>query len=92
MAVLMVLTYILTLIIPAGSFDRFMEAGKEVILEGSYHETEGGIPFWKWLLSPILVLGSGQGVTIISVIAFLLLIGGTFNSPINSDIYFKALQ
>lgn len=80
MAVLMVLTYVLTLIIPAGSFDRVMEAGKEVILEGSYHETEGGIPFWKWLLSPILVLGSGQGVTLISVIAFLLLIGGTFNS------------
>ena len=36
---LMIMTYILTLVIP----------GK-------------GIPFWKWLLSPFLVLGSGQGV------------------------------
>ena len=39
-----------------------------------------GIPFWKWLLSPFLVLGSDQGVTIISVILFLLVLGGTFNA------------
>lgn len=54
---LMIMTYILTLVIP----------GK-------------GIPFWKWLLSPFLVLGSGQGVTLIAVIIFLLVIGGTFNA------------
>lgn len=39
-----------------------------------------GIPFWKWLLSPFLVLGSDQGVTITSVILFLLVLGGTFNA------------
>lgn len=55
--VLMIMTYILTLVIPGR-----------------------GIPFWKWLLSPILVLGSGQGVTLIAVIIFLLVIGGTFNA------------
>ncbi len=54
---LMILTYILTLIIPGGS-----------------------IPFWKWLLSPALVLGSEQGGTLIAVMLFLLIIGGTFNA------------
>lgn len=54
---LMIMTYILTLVIPGGN-----------------------IPFWKWLLSPILVLGSNQGVTLIAVIIFLLVIGGTFNA------------
>ena len=57
LAVLMIFTYILTLVIPGG-----------------------GIPFWKWLLSPTLVLGSEQGVTMCAVIVFLLVLGGTFNA------------
>lgn len=80
LAMLMVLTYVMTLVIPAGSYERIITDGKEAILPGSYHVVAGGIPFWKWILSPILVLGSGQGVTLIAVIAFLLIIGGTFNS------------
>lgn len=54
---LMILTYVLTLIIPSE-----------------------GIPFWKWILSPVLVLGSPQGGTLIAVMVFLLVIGGTFNA------------
>lgn len=40
---------------------------------------EGGIPFWKWILSPILVLGSEDNVSLIAVLIFLLVIGGVFN-------------
>lgn len=40
----------------------------------------GNIPFWKWLLSPVLVLGSAQGGTLLAVMIFLLVIGGTFNA------------
>lgn len=54
---LMILTYILTLLVP-----------------------DGGIPFWKWLLSPVLVLGAEGSGSLIAVIAFLLVIGGVFNS------------
>ena len=57
LVVLMILTYILTLVIPGE-----------------------GIPFWKWLLSPVLVLGSSQGITMCAVIFFLLVLGGTFNA------------
>jgi len=39
----------------------------------------GGIPFWKWALSPLLVLGAEGNVSLIAVIAFLLVIGGVFN-------------
>ena len=39
----------------------------------------GGIPFWKWALSPILVLGAEGNVSLIAVILFLLVIGGVFN-------------
>ena len=39
----------------------------------------GHIPFWKWILSPILVLGSDDSVSLIAVLVFLLVIGGVFN-------------
>ena len=55
--VLMVLTYILTLVVPGGY-----------------------IPFWKWILSPFLVLGAEGNVSLIAVLIFLLVIGGVFNN------------
>ena len=54
--IMMILTYILTFIIPGGS-----------------------IPFWKWLLSPILVLFGEDNVSLIAIIALLILLGGVFN-------------
>jgi uncharacterized ion transporter superfamily protein YfcC len=48
--------------------------------ETGFHYTEGGIPFWKWILSPFLVLGAEGSGTIIAVLIFLLVIGGVFNS------------
>ena len=39
----------------------------------------GGLPFWKWALSPILVLGADGNVSLIAIIIFLLVIGGVFN-------------
>ena len=53
---LMVFTYVLTLVINCN-----------------------GIPYIKWLLSPILVLGSDSGSTTIAVLVFLLIIGGITN-------------
>ena len=39
----------------------------------------GGIPFWKWILSPVLVLGAEDNVSLIAVLVFLVVIGGVFN-------------
>lgn len=80
---LMVLTYILTFLIPAGSFQRTTDAaGHTVIAPDAVftYSAGGGLPFWKWLLSPVLVLGAEGGGTILAVIVFLLVIGGVFNS------------
>ena len=79
---LMVLTYVLTFLIPGGEYARIADAdGHSVIdTEGGYHTTEGGIPFWKWLLSPVLVLGAEGSGALIAVIIFLLVIGGVFNA------------
>ncbi|MBR2466096.1 MAG: YfcC family protein [Clostridia bacterium] len=80
--ILMVATYVLTLVVPSGAYGRVTdESGNTVInTAGGFEYTEGGIPFWKWLLSPFLVLGAEGSGTLIAIIAFLLIIGGVFNS------------
>lgn len=40
----------------------------------------GGIPFWKWALSPILVLFGEDNGSLIAIIALLVVLGGVFNS------------
>lgn len=55
--IMMVLTYILTFIIPGGY-----------------------IPFWKWILSPVLVLFTEDAGSLIAIIALLVVLGGVFNS------------
>lgn len=40
----------------------------------------GGIPFWKWVLSPVLVLFGEDNGSLIAIIALLIVLGGVFNS------------
>ena len=80
--VLMAVTYLLTLIIPGGEYARTVDAGGNTVIDtaAGYRSVEGGLPLWKWLLSPILVLGAEGSGTLIAVIIFLLVIGGVFNA------------
>lgn len=66
---LMVFTYVLTFIVPAGQYNPDT-------LE--FVSVEGGLPFYKWVLSPILVLTVDGSSTLIAIIAFLFVIGGVF--------------
>lgn len=79
---LMILTYLLSFVIPGGQYVRGVdELGNTVIqTEAGFSFVDGGIPFWKWILSPFLVLTASGSGTLIAVIAFLLIIGGAFNS------------
>ncbi len=79
--ILMCLTYAVTFIIPGGEYQRMTdENGATVIVSDSFAYVDGGLPFWKWLCSPVLVLGAEGSGTIIAVIAFLLVVGGVFNA------------
>lgn len=80
--VLMALTYALTFIIPGGEYERvFNESGNLVIdTSKEFKFTDSSMPFWKWLLSPFLVLGFDGSTLLIAVIIFLLVVGGTFES------------
>ena len=80
--ILMIGAYILSATIPGGVYDRTVDSNGNVIINinGNYQPAQGGIPFWKWILSPFLVLGGSGNGTLIAVIVFLLVIGGVFNS------------
>ena len=80
--VLMAASYILTLIIPGGAYVRTEDAAGNLIIdtEAGFSSVPGGLPFWKWLLSPVLVLGAAGSGTLIAVIVFLLVIGGIFTA------------
>lgn len=79
---LMVAAYVLTLVIPAGEYERVPDENGNLIIdtEGEFKYVEGGIEFWRWLLSPILVLGGNGNGALIAVIVFLLVIGGIFTA------------
>ena len=79
---LMIFTYALTFFIPGGEYARTLDADGNTIIdaEGGFSYVDGGLPLWKWLLSPVLVLGADGGGMMIAIIVFLLVIGGVFNS------------
>ena len=79
---LMTVTYALTFIIPGGEYKRILdEHGNQIIDQAvGFQNVKGGIPFWKWILSPVLVLGAEGNGSLIGVIIFLLVVGGVFNS------------
>lgn len=80
--VLMIASYCLTLTIPGGTYARITDANGNLIIDtaGGFSYVQGGIPFWKWICSPVLVLAAPGNGTLIAVIIFLLVIGGVFNS------------
>ncbi len=79
---LMVIAYILTLVIPGGVYTRMDDGSGNMIIDttSEFSHADGGIAIWKWILSPVLVLGASGSGTLIAVIIFLLVIGGVFNA------------
>lgn len=75
--VLIVLSGVLTQVIPTGEFERDING---TVLAGTYHRTNiEKLPVWRWVAAPIMVLGSSDGVMIIAIIMFLLIIGGSIH-------------
>ena len=81
-ALLMVATYFLTTVIPSGEYQRDIVDGNSVVVSGTYEEVEGGISLVDWLCAPVtqLLAPGGDGVTILAIIFFLLVIGGAFSA------------
>lgn len=77
LTVLMLAAIALTYVIPRGEFGVTAEGAADY-LDYRPLENRGGIPIWKGLLAPVLVFGSENGVTLIMLTLFLLIIFGAF--------------
>lgn len=66
----MIISYICTFLIPKGVYNE----------ELNYSSISGkGLPFWKFIFSPFLVIFSDGGLSIIVISLFILILGGAFN-------------
>ncbi|MBR3437723.1 MAG: hypothetical protein IKG97_08220, partial [Lachnospiraceae bacterium] len=74
---LLVLSIVLTYLIPAGTFGTLPD-GEPDYLHYIPLPERGGIPVWKGLLAPFLVFGSSDGLTLLMLSLFLFVISSAF--------------
>lgn len=86
LAVFMVAAYVLCAVLPGGLYAREIVEGKEYIIADSYSQVQGGIPLWKFLLSPFLVLGDAGGSILLLIVIFLLVVAGSFVNLENAGV------
>ena len=51
--ILMVLTYVMTFLVPGGEYTRIIDANGNLVIDvaGGFTSIAGGIPFWNWRLA-----------------------------------------
>jgi uncharacterized ion transporter superfamily protein YfcC len=77
--VLMIVSGILTRVVPAGEFQRIQFEDRVQVVPGSYSEIEApDYPVWRWATAPIEVLYAPGSITVITIILFLVFVGGAF--------------
>ena len=89
---LMVVSGILTLVIPAGEYQRVEVDGRETIVPDSFAFTaRPDYPVWRWFLAPLEVLTGPDSLTIIVITVFILMVGVAFAILDKSGILKSAL-
>lgn len=77
--VLMLAAGVLTLVLPAGAYQRTMESGREMLVPDSFQFTpRPDYPVWRWLTAPVEVLWAPGSLVVIMIILFILMVGGAF--------------
>jgi uncharacterized ion transporter superfamily protein YfcC len=76
---LMIIAGVLTKVLPTGSYERIIQAGRTVISPDSYHAiARPDYPIWRWLTAPLEVLWGPDALVVITIIVFILLVSGSF--------------
>jgi uncharacterized ion transporter superfamily protein YfcC len=89
---LMVIAGILTLVIPAGEYQRVEVDGRETIVPDSFAFTaRPDYPIWRWFIAPFEVLTGPDSLTIIVITIFILMVGAAFAVMDRSGILKSAL-
>ena len=77
---IMILAGALTQVMPQGSYTYTEEDGRHIVVPGTYveHPNADPLPVWRWFTAPFEVLGTDKAVTAGMIMAFIMLIGGSF--------------
>lgn len=79
LGILMILSGLLTKVLPSGAYDRVLEEGRSRIVPGSFTLIRRpDYPVYRWFTAPVEVLFGEDQATILVIILFLLLIGASF--------------
>ena len=77
---LVLLSGILTRVLPMGRFERYVVDGRVVVDFDSYRKIEAErLPIYRWFSAPIEVLFSSDGPRILALLILLLIVGGSFS-------------
>jgi uncharacterized ion transporter superfamily protein YfcC len=77
--VLMLAAGALTRVVQAGRYTRVVREGREVVDPRSFEVVaRPDYPAWRWFTAPVEVLWGMDGLTIVTIIVFLLLVGVSF--------------
>lgn len=77
---LVIIAGILTRVVPTGEYQWTVENGKNTIVQDSFRYTNiERLLVYKWFTAPVELLFTKDGVIVIAIIAFLLIIGGSIH-------------
>lgn len=75
--VLMVISGILTVVLPSGEFDRVVEQGRTLVVPGSFEAMEKpDYPVWRWFTAPFEIFFFEGNVALITIILFIIFVSG----------------
>ncbi len=84
---LMIVSGVLTRVVPAGSYDRITVDGREQVVPGSFtFAAAPDYPVWRWFTAPVEVLAAPGNVAVIAIIVFLIFVGGAFTVLERADV------
>jgi uncharacterized ion transporter superfamily protein YfcC len=76
---LMIVSGVLTRVIPSGSYDRIEVGTRSMVVQGSYHTVEkSDYPIWRWFTAPLEVFWGDNWLMVLVLSLFMLFIGGSF--------------
>lgn len=77
--VLILVSGVLTKVIPAGAYERMEIEGRQVVVQDSYAPTPGvEYPVWRWFTAPVEVLWGDNWMMVWVILLFIIFIGGSF--------------
>ncbi len=78
LACLMLAAGVLTKVLPAGQYQRTVESGREMILEGTFSYTQNpGYPVWRWFTAPFEIFAGSNGLSVAVIVLFVFGIAGS---------------